>query len=76
MDFNREYLPKLKFWGTKKATLLLAIWRKPLLKTMTEEQESIRNLIRCRLNLKEDEKNAKLQINSFFIKSILSLAQE
>ena len=31
----------------------------------TEEQESIRNLIRCRLNLKKDEKNVKLQINSF-----------
>ena len=33
----------------------------------TEEQESIRSLIRCRLNLKEDEKNAKLQINSFLL---------
>lgn len=31
----------------------------------TEEQESIRNLIRCRLNLKKNEKNVKLQINSF-----------
>jgi transposase len=33
----------------------------------TEEQESIRSLIRCRLNLKDDEKNAKLQINSFVL---------
>lgn len=31
----------------------------------TEEQESVRSLIRCRLNLKRDEKNVKLQINSF-----------
>lgn len=33
----------------------------------TEAQESIRSLIRCRLNLKDDEKNAKLQINSFLL---------
>ena len=33
----------------------------------TEEQESIRNLIRCRLNLKENEKKVKLQINSFIL---------
>ena len=31
----------------------------------TEEQESIRSIIRCRLSLKENEKNVKLQINSF-----------
>lgn len=33
----------------------------------SEEQESIRNFIRCRLNLKENEKNVKLQINSFLL---------
>jgi transposase len=33
----------------------------------TEEQESIRSIIRCRLNLKENEKNVKLQINSFML---------
>ena len=31
----------------------------------TEEQESIRSIVRCRLALKKNEKNVKLQINSF-----------
>lgn len=33
----------------------------------SEEQESIRSFIRCRLNLKENEKSVKLQINSFLL---------
>lgn len=33
----------------------------------TEEQESIRSIIRCRLTLKENEKRVKLQINSFVL---------
>jgi len=33
----------------------------------TEEQESIRSILRCRLNLKENEKSVKLQINSFVL---------
>lgn len=33
----------------------------------TEEQESVRNFIRCRISLKENAKDAKLQINSFLL---------
>jgi len=33
----------------------------------TEGQESIRSIVRCRLNLKENEKSVKLQINSFVL---------
>ena len=33
----------------------------------TEEQESIRSIVRCRLALKKNEKNVKLQINSFLL---------
>lgn len=33
----------------------------------TEEQESIRSIIRCRISLKESEKKVKLQINSFIL---------
>jgi len=40
----------------------LAVVRPP-----SEEQESIRSVIRCRLSLKENEKKAKLQINSFVL---------
>ncbi len=33
----------------------------------SEEQESIRSIVRCRLSLKENEKSVKLQINSFVL---------
>jgi len=58
---------KNDFRDAQNLTKLYANGQLTIVHPPTEEQESIRNLIRCRLNLKENEKNVKLQINSFIL---------